>query len=352
MTSRERVIAALDFKRPDRVPRYDIFLADFISQWEKSPYYQPGKTIYEAFPGVDIACVAADQSGPYPSLAREEDIDGASYYEYDTWGRKLYHRRDKYFFAVEGVAIGPDRRIPPFEPFDPEQCRRRLAGYRAHPWTDKCIVTGIMGLFMPSYYMRGETDLLYDLMDNEGFCRELAEQIAQRQYEVAVTAAAATDAFDTALWIYDELATNKGPLISPRTFERVYYPVYKKLLGRLKAAGIRHIVLHCDGNSTLLLDMLVDAGFNGLQSLAPTAGMWLPDIRKKYGNRLALIGGMDNIHTLATGTRAEIERQAAELLEVAREGGVILGTHSIDYDIPVENYVIYDEYMKAHGACG
>lgn len=94
------------------------------------------------------------------------------------------------------------------------------------------------------------------------------------------------------------------------------------------------------------MDLLVETGFNGYQSPAPSAGMWLPDLKKRYGKKLVLIGGMCNINTLATGSREEIARQAAEVLEAAQDGGVIIGTHSIDKDIPVENYDYYDSLLK------
>jgi hypothetical protein len=55
------------------------------------------------------------------------------------------------------------------------------------------------------------------------------------------------------------------------------------------------------------------------------------------------------------GTRAGIENQAAVLLEAAGDGGVIIGTHSIDYDIQVANYNIYnmfDNHRELKMECG
>jgi hypothetical protein len=75
--------------------------------------------------------------------------------------------------------------------------------------------------------------------------------------------------------------------------------------------------------------------------------MYLPDVRKRYPG-LVLIGGMCNIQTLATGSRAEIERQAREVAEAGRAGGVVIGTHSIDEDIPVDNY---DHYCSVLERC-
>jgi len=49
---------------------------------------------------------------------------------------------------------------------------------------------------------------------------------------------------------------------------------------------------------------------------------------------------------LTQGSRDQIARQAAEIVEAARDGGVIIGTHSIDSDIPVENYDFYHSTLR------
>jgi hypothetical protein len=69
--------------------------------------------------------------------------------------------------------------------------------------------------------------------------------------------------------------------------------------------------------------------------------MVLPEVKEKYGNRLILIGGMCNILVLPRGSRKDIESQALAIVEVAKDGGVVIGTHSIDGDIPVESYDFY-----------
>ncbi len=125
------------------------------------------------------------------------------------------------------------------------------------------------------------------------------------------------------------------------TLERYFNPPYKEMISCWKSKGAKNIILHCDGNSLSLLDLFIEAGFTGIQSLAPWAGMPLPEVKKKYGNRLVLIGGMDNIFTLQKGSRQEIKNQVESIVEAAKDGGVVIGTHSIDGDIPVENYSSY-----------
>ena len=69
--------------------------------------------------------------------------------------------------------------------------------------------------------------------------------------------------------------------------------------------------------------------------------MNLIDLKKKYGNRLAYIGGMCNTNVLRKGTKKEIEKSSREIIDVSKKGGVV--------DIPIENYLFYDKIVKKYG---
>ncbi|MBU4286440.1 MAG: hypothetical protein KKD76_05975, partial [Verrucomicrobia bacterium] len=89
------------------------------------------------------------------------------------------------------------------------------------------------------------------------------------------------------------------------------------------------------------LDIFIEAGLTGVQGVYPTVGLTLSAFKARYGKKLTVIGGMDNTHTLPFGTRQDIEREAAAIAEAGQEGGVIIGSHSIEGYIPVEHYDWY-----------
>ncbi len=65
------------------------------------------------------------------------------------------------------------------------------------------------------------------------------------------------------------------------------------------------VLKHACGNNWLLLDMFVEAGFAAYQSIQQSAGMDLPRLKKQYGGRICLWGGIPVEH-LVGGTAAEI----------------------------------------------
>ncbi|MEA4888563.1 MAG: uroporphyrinogen decarboxylase family protein [Clostridiaceae bacterium] len=350
MDAKSRIQAAFQFAPTDRIPRYEIFLDGYKENFRKHNNRPPEYDPYDYYDRIDIGAVLADQRGPlYRSEAVLSD-DGDTQITRDSWGRRLLQRRSAYFEQALEVVLSDKDKLAALTFDDPEAddkydafsgmaltCSRRFAP-----------VSGVLGLFMGSYRMRGEFDYLMDLAEDRPFCQELAGRLADFTTKAGLALARKTKTLDTAIWIYDEFSSTKGPLFSPAIFEAVFYPLYKKMIGSWKAAGLRHVVLHCDGNCRPLLDMLLDAGFDGLQGIAPSTGMWLPDIKKEYGRKLVLIGGMDNIDTLVHGSREEIVYQTAALVEAAQDGGVILGTHSVDGDISVERYNTYSSYLDEH----
>jgi uroporphyrinogen-III decarboxylase len=56
--------------------------------------------------------------------------------------------------------------------------------------------------------------------------------------------------------------------------------------------------------------------------------------------------------TLINGPRSKIEAPAREIIDLGRQGGVIIGTHSISPEIPLAHYVAYHETCLACGDLG
>jgi uroporphyrinogen decarboxylase len=76
----------------------------------------------------------------------------------------------------------------------------------------------------------------------------------------------------------------KGPLVSPSMFRRYMAPHLKRIVDECHARGVP-FVKHLDGNTTVLLDILVDeVGIDGLHSIEPPAGMDIAWVKKKYGD--------------------------------------------------------------------
>ena len=137
--------------------------------------------------------------------------------------------------------------------------------------------------------------------------------------------------------------------MSPEKFERIFYPQIKRMVQSFKGAGARKVCLHSDGNILPLLDMLIEAGIDGINPVEPKAGMDLVRLYEQYESQLALLGGMCNAFVLPGPDKSRIEQETRRILEVAQNGGVVIGTHSIGPDVPVENYEVYHHTLERYG---
>ncbi len=218
---------------------------------------------------------------------------------------------------------------------------------REHPRRAVFAKTG--GPFLRSANLRGEEQWLMDLAGDETRARDLAAQVTAHITEVGVESLRRGGALLSGIWIYDDIGANAGPMISPRTFERVFQRLLAEMVSAYKAAGASFVVFHSDGNILPLLDMIVDAGVDAVQPVEPKAGMDILALRRRYGDRLALIGGLDNAHVLPSGDRARIEADLERVLAAGREGGLVVGSHSIGPDVPVAAYDYLSELEDARG---
>lgn len=93
MTARERVIAALDHRKPDRLPRYEIFFPSFIENARAAGKLPPSVDIHEKYK-IDIPAILARQNGPLWRSESREDDGGETYLVRDSWGRRCRYHRD------------------------------------------------------------------------------------------------------------------------------------------------------------------------------------------------------------------------------------------------------------------
>jgi len=156
MTPRERVQLALSHHRPDRVPRYEIFLPGYAEQWRTHRGADAPADVYDDYPQIDIGTVLAMQDGPLTSRVRREEGDGDTFFVHDSWGRVQKCSRTGTFFEVLQTAL-EDRSQLDAMIFENPWSDERVAFYRqweAQRHDRFCPVAVVMGLFMSSYYLR------------------------------------------------------------------------------------------------------------------------------------------------------------------------------------------------------
>ncbi len=150
-----------------------------------------------------------------------------------------------------------------------------------------------------------------------------------------------------AVFFEQDMASSKGPMISPDLFREFCLPAMTERIGRVSALG-KQVILHNCGNNRPLMGQFIEAGLQCYQSLQSIPDMSIAGLKRDFGEHLAFWGGIA-LETLITGSPEDCRKNVREAMEAgAPGGGFILGpSHSIAKGTPYDNFMaVLDEYVR------
>ncbi len=139
----------------------------------------------------------------------------------------------------------------------------------------------------------------------------------------------------------DDLGTQKGPQMSPAMYREFFKPRHAQMWRRAKELADVKVMLHCCGGVRPLLPDLIDAGLDAINPVQISCtGMEPRALKADFGSRLTFWGGGCDTHrVLASGTPDEVRRHVREQIAILNPGGgfVFQQVHNILANIPPEN---------------
>ncbi|MDD2486316.1 MAG: uroporphyrinogen decarboxylase family protein [bacterium] len=150
-----------------------------------------------------------------------------------------------------------------------------------------------------------------------------------------------------AMLISDDLGFKNGTLISPDNLRNYVFPWYKRFTDVCHSHNIP-VILHSCGKLDAVMEDIIGIGIDAKHSYEDQI-MPVTEMKQRYGDRIAVLGGMD-MDFLCRRTPDEIRARTREILEICMPGGgYALGTgNSVADYVPVENYLaMLDEGWKA-----
>lgn len=306
MKPRERVMAALEHRQPDRVPLFEVWIdnADLVEQLGGG---DPQRTYVEL--GLD--CIEIPFRIPAGSNAWRDGVD--------EWGRVW----QKGWYAGGVVENEEDlkRYSPPLDyvdqHFDPERTAEVMERYPDH-----CFIYGShVAPFTSVYLAMGMEEFFPDLHRRPDFILKLLEN--RTEYCLAMFRKA-TSLGAEIIVMGEDSAHSGGPMISPEMWREFVLPFHKRIVQETEVP----VLWHSDGDITRLLPMAVEAGFAGVHSLEPDSGVDLRQVKRDFGQDLVLVGNVE-AHVLCEddleAVRAEVRRCMSE---GAPGGGYMFSTCS------------------------
>lgn len=171
-------------------------------------------------------------------------------------------------------------------------------------------------------YLCGFEELLMRIVLDPDYV-EQAVTVSTRQ-SIAVNDALIRAGCDAVLSAVD-LADNTGPFMSPKHFEQFVLPSIGLMAEAVHKKG-KYFIKHTDGNTWLILEMMVEAGIDGWHGIQPSIGMDMRRLKEQFHGRLCLFGGV-NCETLIDGTVSEVRDEVEYSISHAGPGGgLVLGS--------------------------
>ncbi len=314
------------------------------AEWRRQGASEDELTL-DAFDFDRVELCRLGQTGPRGDQTPVVEFDSPEY----SIHRDAMGRRMKLIKSTATLPLPMDYPVETME--DWQRVRHWLADAPDRTQEDQCREAGKRreegALVLTS--MPGGFDLPRQLMGEENACIafiEEPEMITDMLAAAADTACAVIDRIAEhcpvdLLHVHEDFAGKSGPLISPAMIQTFLKPYYQRVWTRAREAGAEVFSIDSDGNLNPVVDALLDTGINHIYPMEPAAGMDIVALRRKYGQRLMMKGGIDK-HVLRQpreAIRAELEYK---LQPDMRGGGMVFGLdHRIPNGTPLESYRFY-----------
>jgi uroporphyrinogen decarboxylase len=258
------------------------------------------------------------------------------------WDRSV----DKDIGNVRGVVL-PEPSLRSYswpDPLDPRFFADIPSRLRRHPDGFRLFCLGF-SLYERAWTLRGLENLLMDFHDHPGFVHELLDAIAD--YNIAQVRRAL--AFDIdAVYFGDDWGAQRGLQMGYPLWKEFIKPVLAKMYRVVRDAG-KFVVIHSCGDVDELLDDLLSIGLNCFNPFQPEV-MNTAELLARYRGRLSFWGGLSTQKTLPFGTPDDVRRETRALLDLGREGGLILSpAHAVEGDVPLENMLAFIDEARKQG---
>lgn len=403
MTSRERILAAINHSEADRVPvdlgatpssgisaiaysnllqhiRKDdlpVLIYDVVQQLA-----QPDMSILDRF-GIDVLDIGrtfndspddwytitmANGAGAwYPKWYNPFKQDDGSYLTFDDDGIRILSKMpvgatffdQTYFPYVNGYPAD-------YSHLDAEMNRIMWARHAHSPWdharednfwgmlrkksihlkncTDKALMV-VCGcnLFEWGTFLRRMDNFLMDLLCDQYNVEKLLDELLKRHLSTLEKVCNAVGDIVDIIRFGDDLGMTTGPFMPPEIYRKLFKQRHKVLCDFVKSHSSMHTFVHSCGSVSLLMPDMIEAGIEIFNPVQTNAFHMDPAfLKNEFGKDCTFWGGgIETAGTLNEGPIEKIREQVLERMEIfSKGGGFVFNTvHNILPDVPPKNII-------------
>lgn len=348
MTGKERIERILKHQPVDRIGLFEHFWNDTYKEWEAQGYLN-GEDFtshfqFDMMESWPFNLVANLDFEPEIVSETEETItlrdgNGAVLRRHKLHDSTPEHvdfmvKDREGWEKIKPLLMEPDERRIDFEGYRKTRERAKKEG-RFFVWSG-------VNVFESIHPVCGHENMLVGMALDPEWIMDMADTFSHLTVELQKILFE-REGYPDGIWYYEDMGFKERPFMSPAMYCEMIQPYHKRTIEYAHAQGLP-VIMHSCGFVEPLLPHMIEAGIDCLQAMEIKAGMDLLRIHRKYGDKIALMGGID-VRALYSNDKAVIDKELeAKIPEVKQGYGYIL--HS-DHSIPkTVEHDIYCYFIK------
>jgi len=217
--------------------------------------------------------------------------------------------------------------------------------------TDRALMLVIgCNLFEWGTFLRRMDNFLMDLVAEPEKVEALLDALMERHLANLEQACRAVGDVADIIRFGDDLGTNGGPFMSPNTYRELFKPRHMMLCDYVHKHSKMKTFLHSCGSIRAVLPDLIEAGFDVINPVQTTCkGMEAEGLKADFGKDICFWGGgCDTKFVLPKGSPQQVKEDVKRRLDIFLPGGgfVFNTVHNILPDVPPQNIVAMFEAVE------
>jgi len=201
--------------------------------------------------------------------------------------------------------------------------------------------------------LRGYEQFMVDLLTDERLVRAVLDRLHAAYLERAGRFLAALGDWFDIVFFTDDLGTQQGPLVSPELYRRLLKPYWAELIGLVRSRG-KKVLMHSCGAVAEFIPDLIEIGVDALNPVQITAAGMAPErLKREFGRDIAFWGGgVSTQGVLDKAPAAQVRQEVRRNLDAFAPGGgfVFTQVHNIQADVPAENIIAAFDAARDFGS--
>ena len=371
MTSKERVLTALNHQEPDRIPldigsinnttlhhsiqtalkkRLGLKDSEAVIKARCQGVVIPDESLMEYF-GADFRSVYINETRPWV-----ERGDGTFV---DMWniGQKL--NPDGLYYNMCSHPLENAETVEDIMEYSfPEPNEYMLEGLDSfiRENQDKCLV--LEGLREPMFglpsWLRGITNFYMGLVTDDGLHEALLGRILEYYKKLVDFLMERIGADIDIVKFADDMGSQTSLIMSPQTYREKIKPFQSELYNYVKEKYDVKILLHSCGSIRPIIADIIEIGVDALNPVQISATDMEPaSLKQEFGDFLTFWGGgIDTQDVLQNRSPAEVKRQVRQNIGCFRKNGgyIFSQVHNIMPGVPIDNILAMYEAFQEEAA--